>query len=136
MKEYIERNALRAELEYDLVEDVNIYDSRTDKEIRDDKYYFAMEVLDNAPVVEVGEIRVPVNGGYLVAGRNSDPDYDGIYIVFETDEGDIIDIVLTECKAEDNKSKVDVYCYEDVYTEDFTRKYTLNNKEIYKALKG
>lgn len=80
------------------------------------------------------EIRVKVNGGYLVAGRNADPDYDGIYIVFETDHGDIIDVVLTECKAENDKSKVDVYCYEDVYTEDFTKKYTLDNKEIYKAL--
>ena len=80
------------------------------------------------------EIRIKVNGGYLVAGRNADPDYDGIYIVFETDHGDVIDVVLTECKAENDKSKVDVYCYEDVYTEDFTRKYTLDNKEIYKAL--
>ena len=41
------------------------------------------------------EIRVKVNGGYLVAGRNADPNYDGIYIVFETDEVTIIDIVLT-----------------------------------------
>ena len=80
------------------------------------------------------EIRVKVNGGYLVARRNADPDYDGIYVVFETDHGDIIDVVLTECKADNDKSKVDVYCYEDVYTEDFTRKYTLDNKEIYKAL--
>ena len=80
------------------------------------------------------EIRVKVNGGYLVAGRNADPDYDGIYVVFETDHGDIIDVVLTECKADNDKSKVDVYCYEDVYTEDFTNKYTLDNKEIYKAL--
>jgi hypothetical protein len=82
------------------------------------------------------EIRVKVNGGYLVAGRNADPDYDGIYIVFETDDGDVIDVVLTEAKAEHNKEKIDVYCYEDVYTEDFTRKYTLDNKEIYKALNG
>lgn len=80
------------------------------------------------------EIRVKVNGGYLVAGRNADPNYDGIYIVFETDDGDIIDVVLTEAKS--NKEKIDVYCYEDVYTEDFTRKYTLDNKEIYKALNG
>ncbi len=80
------------------------------------------------------KIRVKVNGGYLVAGRNPDPDYDGIYIVFETNNGDIVDIVLTEAKAEYNKEKIDVYCYEDVYTEDFTRKYTLDNKEIYKAL--
>ena len=32
------------------------------------------------------EIRVKMNGGYLVAGRNPDPDYDGIYIVFETEK--------------------------------------------------
>ena len=43
-------------------------------------------------------IRVPVNGGFLVAGKNADDDYDGIYIVFETDDGDIIDIVTTECR--------------------------------------
>ncbi len=82
------------------------------------------------------EIRVKVNGGYLVAGRNADPDYDGIYIVFETDDGDIIDIVLTEAKAEHNKEQIDVYCYENVYREDFTRMFTLDNKEIYRALNG
>ena len=27
------------------------------------------------------EIRVKVNGGYLVAGRNPDPDYDGIFYI-------------------------------------------------------
>ena len=82
------------------------------------------------------EIRVKVDGGYLVAGRNSDPDYDGIYIVFETDDGDIIDVVLTECKAQNDYKKIDVYTYEDVYTEEWTRKYTLDNKEIYNALNG
>lgn len=83
-----------------------------------------------------GEIRVKVNGGYLVAGRNSNPDYDGIYIVFETDEGDIVDVVLTEAKSEYNKEKIDVYCYENVYTDEFTKKYTLDSKEIYYALNG
>ena len=82
------------------------------------------------------EIRVKVNGGYLVAGRNSDPDYDGIYIVFETDDGDIVDVVLTECKAENDYKKIDVYTYEDVYTEWWTRKYTLDNEAIYKAING
>ncbi len=80
------------------------------------------------------EIRVKMSGGYLVAGRNMDPDYDGIYVVFETDEGTVIDIVLIECKAENDKKKIDVYCYEDVYDEGFTRKYTLDSEEIYKAL--
>ena len=80
------------------------------------------------------EIRVKVNGGYLVAGRNADPNYDGIYVVFETDEGTIIDIVLTEAKSEYNKKLIDVYCYENVYTDDFTKKFTLDTEEIYKAL--
>ena len=80
------------------------------------------------------EIRVKMNGGYLVAGRNADPNYDGIYVVFETDEGTVIDVVVTECKTENDKKTIDVYCYEDVYMEDFTRKYTLDSKEIYKAL--
>lgn len=80
------------------------------------------------------EIRVKMNGGYLVAGRNADPNYDGIYVVFETDEGTVVDVVVTECKTENDKKTIDVYCYEDVYMEDFTRKYTLDSKEIYKAL--
>lgn len=80
------------------------------------------------------EIRVKMNGGYLVAGRNTDPNYDGIYVVFETDDGTVIDVVLTECKEENDRKKIDVYCYEDVYNEDFTRKYTLDSEEIYKAL--
>ena len=80
------------------------------------------------------EIRVKVTGGYLVAGRNPDPDYDGIYIVFETDDGDIVDIVLTECKALNEYKKIDVYSYEDVYDEDYTRQYILDIAQIYKAL--
>lgn len=82
------------------------------------------------------EIRVKVNGGYLVAERNPDPDYDGITILFETNDGDIVDIVLTECKAEDNKKKINVYCYEDVRTEDYTKKYIIDNEEIQKAISG
>jgi uncharacterized protein YcgI (DUF1989 family) len=84
--------------------------------------------------MERNEIRIKMNGGYLVAGRNADPNYDGIYVVFEKDDGTVIDVVLTECKEEYNRKKIDVYCYEDVYTEDFTRKYTLDSEEIYKAL--
>ena len=80
------------------------------------------------------EIRVKMEGGYLVAGRNTDPDYDGIYIVFETDEGAVIDVALAECPAQDDYKKIHVYTYEDVYTEDWTRKYSLDVKEIYKAL--
>lgn len=82
------------------------------------------------------QIRVKVEGGWLVAGRNADPDYAGIYIIFETDDGDLIDVVLTECKAQNDYKKIDVYCYEDVWTEDFTRKYTLDTEEIDRAING
>ena len=84
--------------------------------------------------MDKNEIRVKVNGGYLVAGRNSDPNYDGIYVVFETNDGDIIDVVLTECKTENEKKRIDVYCYEDPYTEEFTKAYSIDNDEFYKAL--
>lgn len=84
--------------------------------------------------MDSNEIRVKMNGGYLVAGRNLDPNYDGIYVVFEADDGAVIDVVLTECKTENDKKTIDVYCYENVYNEDYTRKYTLDSEEIYKAL--
>ena len=79
------------------------------------------------------EIRVKVNGGYLIAGRNPDPDYDGIYIEFETDNGDIVDVVVAECTAQGDYKKINVYTYEDEWTEDWTRKYTLDIQEINKA---
>lgn len=83
---------------------------------------------------EVNQIRVPMNGGFLVAERNGDPDYDGISIMFETSDGDIIDVVCAECKAEFNRKKIDVYTYEDAYDEDVTHKYTLDVKDIYEAI--
>lgn len=79
------------------------------------------------------EIRIPVKGGYLIAARNADVVYDGISIMFETDDGDIIDIVRAECKLEYDYDRTDVYCYEDVNTEDFTRKFSINHKEVYEA---
>lgn len=82
------------------------------------------------------EIRVKMDGGYLVASRNPSREYDGIAILFETNDGDLIDVVMTECKAEDDFKKIDVYCYEDVWQEDFTKKYSLSSSEIYKALSG
>ena len=84
--------------------------------------------------MDKNEIRVKVNGGYLVAKRNPDSDYDGIYIAFETDDGYIIDVVSTECTAQNDYKKIDVYYYEDVYTEGFTRKHTIDIEEIYKVL--
>lgn len=84
---------------------------------------------------EVNQIRVPMNGGFLIAERNGDTtDYDGITIMFETADGDIIDVVCAECKSEFNRTKIDVYTYEDAYDEDVTNKYTLDVHDIYKAI--
>lgn len=83
--------------------------------------------------MEANEIRVKVNGGYLIAGRNPDPDYDGVYVVFETNDGDIVDLVLVE--YENEYDRTDIYCYEDVTTEDWTRKYSIQYEDIYKALR-
>lgn len=83
---------------------------------------------------EVNQIRVPMSGGFLIAERNGDPDYDGISIVFETADGDVIDVVVAECKSEFNRKQIDVYTYEDAYDEDVTRKYILKVEDIYKAI--
>lgn len=84
---------------------------------------------------EVNQIRVPMNGGFLIAERNGDTtDYDGISIMFETAEGFIIDIVGAECKSEFERKQIDVYTYEDAYDDDFTRKYILKVEDIYKAI--
>lgn len=80
------------------------------------------------------EIRVKVNNGYLVAGRNADPNYDGIYICFEANEGTVIDIAVVEAKSENDKKKIDVYTWADVYTEEYTDKFTISTEDIYKAL--
>ena len=68
---------------------------------------------------EFNQIRVPMNGGFLIAERNGDTtDYDGITIMFETADGDLIDVVTAECKSQFNRTKIDVYTYEDAYDED------------------
>lgn len=81
-----------------------------------------------------GTIRVPINGGFLVAGKNADDDYDGIYICFETDDGDIIDIVTTECRKSELKRKIHIYAYLDVYSDYYTSKRTIDIDKIYDAL--
>lgn len=82
------------------------------------------------------EIRVAVKGGYLVATRNPELDYDGITIVFETSDGDVVDIVTAECTSENEYEQTDVYCYEDISSEDFTRKFTIDHEEVYEIFGG
>jgi hypothetical protein len=79
------------------------------------------------------KIKVPVNGGYLVAERNPDPDYDGITIYFESDKGTIADIVLTEAKAINDYKQIDIYVYDNEYDEDWTSTTSVNTDEYKKA---
>ena len=80
------------------------------------------------------EIRVPVQGGYLVASRNPDPNYDGIVVFFEAYNGLCIDVALVESKQEEERKNIDVYCYEDATTEDWTKKFTLKTEEMVELL--
>lgn len=79
---------------------------------------------------ENDSIEIKMDTGHLVARRNPDPNYDGVSITFETDCGDVVDIVSVECKAENSYKIIDVYCYEDICSEEFTRKYSLDSDEI------
>lgn len=72
-------------------------------------------------------------GGAIIAERNPDPDYDGVSVYFETEKGGIVSIVCVECKAENNYNKIDVYTYEDETSDEFTRKFTLDNDTIKKS---
>ena len=43
------------------------------------------------------------------------------------------DLALVECKKENEYNKTDVYCYEDVKTDEWTRKYSIQHEDIYEA---
>ena len=79
-------------------------------------------------------VRVKVDGGHIIAGRNPDPRYDGVCVMFETNAGDIIDLVLVESPDETERKVTNIYTYEDVYQEDYTKKCINKNDDIYRAL--
>ena len=69
-------------------------------------------------------------GGSIIVERNPDIDYDGVTVLYETENGGIASIVCVECKAENNYEKIDVYTYENELSDEFTRKYTLDKNKI------
>ena len=81
------------------------------------------------------EIRVKIDGGHLVASKNPDSDYDGISVYYERIDGTIVDIVIVEAKEENKRENIDVYCYKNIWTDDFSEKFVLNTKEITKMFK-
>ena len=80
----------------------------------------------NIEIVDKEQIKININNGTLIAKRNPDPDFDGFRIMVEKDNGDTINVVLTECKEANDKKKIDVYTYENIDEKDYTRKYSLD----------
>lgn len=56
MKEYIDKQELLEELRKDLEDDCNVYHSHIKKEIRDKKYEFAIDVIQDAQATDVKEV--------------------------------------------------------------------------------
>lgn len=79
------------------------------------------------------ETKVKVNGGFLVVSMMSDPGHPGITILYQTEAGDLMDIVGVEVKEENNNKDIKVYMYEDPYNEDVTNTFTIAHSDIRKA---
>ena len=82
------------------------------------------------------ETKVKVNGGYLVVSTKSDPGHPGISILYQTEAGDLMDIVGVEVKEENENKDIKVYEYEDPYNEDVTRTFTIHHDDIMRAFSG
>ena len=80
------------------------------------------------------KIKVKVNNGYLVATSYPYTEWSGITVYFETDGGDIIDLVSIENTAESGCDKIHTYVFGDVFDEDFTHKFVIKHDEIKKML--
>ena len=82
----------------------------------------------------INEIKIPVKNGHLIAKKENDPDYSGVAIAFRTNNNMDIPIALIESKSENDKSKIDVYTYEEPHADGFTRKFTLDCEELQKSI--
>jgi hypothetical protein len=76
---------------------------------------------------------VKVNGGNLTVMKSADLDHPGICVGYQTEDGDIIDVVYVEVKSKNGNKDIDVYTYEDVTTDEWTKKYTLKHSDIVDA---
>lgn len=82
-----------------------------------------------------GEIRIPTSAGEIGVYKNVDSGYPGVSIMFKPLGSDYeIDITYIEVKENENDfDNVHVYTYENVFTEEFTRKFTINKMEVLAA---
>lgn len=109
----------------------NVLDSRekdfiTTKELQELFLTFQKEYRDN-------QARIKIPGGELVAEESPNLQHPGICVYLELENGDILDIALMEYHKEDKNSSIEVHDYEDVWSEDWTKKHSLDLSEIKKA---
>jgi len=108
------------------------FDVKDGRKVDIDGWWMLDKIKESRPEA----FRIKVSGGYLVATKEGDGLYEGVSVCFETEAGDIVDIVLLKSESEDEYAKTDVYLFENIYDEFFTRKYTLDHNEIIKATSG
>ena len=109
----------------------NVLDSRekdciTTKELQELFLEFQKEYRDN-------QTRIKPPAGELVAEESPNLQHPGICVYLELENGDILDIALMEYHKEDEKSSIEVYDYEDVWSEDWTKTYSIDMSEVKKA---
>lgn len=74
-------------------------------------------------------IEIKVNGGKIFAEENMNPDFPEICVCLQLDNGEILNLVLVE---HDKDNSINLYHYEDVWNEDWTRKNTIDLNEAKK----
>lgn len=78
-------------------------------------------------------IEVKMEGGHLVATKHEGLDYKGIYIAFEADNGEVIEIIAAEMSEEIGKDNLKVYCYQDPSVDEPTDTYLIKNEDLITA---
>ena len=80
----------------------------------------------------MSEIKVPVNGGYIVAETSIDPDYPGIYLFFRSNTGYETSGVLMEAPVD--KEGLYVRCWANLESEDPTIVFNQRWEDINRSL--
>ena len=83
-------------------------------------------------MAENNKIKIKMEGGHLVATKHEGSDYKGLYIAFEADNGEIIEIVAAEMNKEIGDN-LKVYCYQDPFVDEATDTYLIKKEELITA---
>lgn len=70
--------------------------------------------------------------GHIIAEEYIFENYVGIRLYLENSAKNILD--LSSIEVQTNKEELELYIYEDIYSEDYTKKYNFHKKDIDKAL--